>query len=169
MAPLTTKGGQLPLFRAKTDKFDKNDKLETVEEQSNGESPRAGSECSPTIAGNHTNEKPFDQARRETSTEQLSIFKDAVKEQNDTKLDMLTSFQAVQQQRQTESSNSTPLAMTKTPSMNLEGSNFLLPESIAFLIANAVQQRMDQKPVEVTNINNNINIYGQIAIASKRD
>jgi hypothetical protein len=40
-------------------------------------------------------------------------------------------------------------------------SNFMLPENIAFLIANAVNNRKDKKPVEViANINNNFNIFG---------
>lgn len=94
----------------------------------------------------------FELAKKDT--EQLKIFKGVVNEQTSRKTDMLKSFglssrmQAIQQQEPTprpmeNSSSPTPLAMSKTQSefnnrIDLNGS-FLLPESIAFLIANAVQ------------------------------
>jgi hypothetical protein len=89
---------------------------------------------------------------------------------------MLASFglasrlQAIQQPV-LRTDNPTPVAMNKVKSVNNKidiDSGFLLPESIAFLIANAVQQQIEQSPHEVTNINNNINIYGQIAIGTEQ-
>jgi hypothetical protein len=76
-----------------------------------------------------------------------------------------------QQDRNSTGKYSDKLGGSPTPKHNPTGDgrfsipsdqNFMLPENIAFLIANAVQQ-MESKPVEViANINNNFNIYGQI-------
>lgn len=74
-----------------------------------------------------------------------------------------------QQDRNSAGKYSDKLGGSPTPKNNPTGDsrfsitsdkNFMLPENIAFLIANAVQQ-IESKPVEViANINNNFNIYG---------
>jgi hypothetical protein len=99
---------------------------------------------------------------------QLNHFKDIVIKEQPRNIDSLgVSFQQSKLPGKLEKkSNSTPLAMGKIQTqVNINSDGMMLPENIAFLIANAVKKQL--KPNEITNINNNINIYGQIAISPR--